>query len=191
MNYYLDQQMPTGLVYRTNVLNLEECAKLMLILNSLKYNDKDVPEINYGYYYEKRHIKLDKKIPKYLSKYLGSIVSRMGIDMSRVNNVCIRDCSNYKFISPKVEPLRNGEKLLMVIVGCPVQFKMVNTHQARAQFNTYFNNGSCLLLEDESRLSWTHQTVPNYGKRWIITYRHVDKSYDDDFNKEELKSKLK
>lgn len=181
MNYSLDQQNPTGLTYKSNILSLDECRKLAQLFDVLKFNEDDgLKYINYGYAYDKeKKLIFTKKIPKYMRKFFESIKSRLNIDMNMINCCKIEEFNNNQCMRQHVDPIDLGEKTLMFVVGNPVLFKMVNLKNARSKFENIMYNSTCIFLEDDARFLWTHQTLPSMGKRWIVTMRSIEIKEDN------------
>jgi hypothetical protein len=177
MNYQLDQQIPPGMLCNTNVLNINESTYLARLLGLCKFEGQPLPSIEYGYTYKNGKIITNNKIPQFIYNIGNIVKSKLGIKMRTINSCTITECVNEQYIHQRVDPIEYGNNILFLIIGMPVKFAMINLKNARAQFTRFLHNGTCVLLQSDSRFTWTYNTIPSMGKRWIIMFRHVGSKY--------------
>lgn len=177
MNYHINQQLPPGMLYKPNVLNINESTCLTSILNMCKFNNNTPPVLEYGYIYINGDITSGNDIPEFILNIGNAIKTRLGVNMRKINSCTIIECTNEQHIKQRVDPIKYGKNTLFLIIGMPVKFTMINLKNSRAQFSHFLHNGTCVFLQSDSRFMWTYSTIPSMGKRWIITFRHVSSKY--------------
>ena len=177
MNYYLDQQMPPGMICKTNALNMDESSHLVRMLNLYKFGTQSPPVLEYGYVYKNGEMTVGNNIPDCIYTLGEAIKKRLSVNMKKINSCTITECVNEQYIKQRVDSIKYGDHTLFMIVGMPVKFTMINLKNSRAQFTHFLHSGTCVFLQSDSRFTWTYNTVPSMGKRWIITLRHVSSKY--------------
>jgi hypothetical protein len=55
MNYHIDNQLPPGMLYKSNLLNINESTYITKILSTSKFNTNIPPVLEYGYIYKWRY----------------------------------------------------------------------------------------------------------------------------------------
>jgi hypothetical protein len=177
MNYQLDQQMPPGMLCNTNVLNINESYNVARLLSLYKFEGDSLPVLEYGYIYKNGKIVVNDDIPQFIYNIGDTIKKKLDVNMRDINSCTIIECINEQYIRQQVDPIEYGKNILFLIIGMPVKFTMINLKNSRAQFSRFLHNSTCVFLQSDSRFTWTYNTIPSMGKRWIIMFRHVSSKY--------------